>query len=221
MFAKIIGMTAVIVGLGINPGYAAETKVPTLQQIPGYVDWGGFNWGIGIATSFDVGGSRVNNAVVVNNVVRVDDSTSNVGIGFVLEAHYFLRSSFLGLGGPGSCDVVPLRGGGFSALNCTELAHGPFIAIEVGNGNKSTPAADGLITAYALGWMVGMRHPSFPLNSVTKTASWNIGVGLRVSPNGKVLGEGLLPNQVLPAGDSIRYKNEPRYGLMLMSTFSF
>ena len=32
----------------------------------------------------------------MNNIVRVSDSTSNVGIGLVLEAHYFLRSYFLG-----------------------------------------------------------------------------------------------------------------------------
>jgi hypothetical protein len=53
------------------------------------------------------------------------------------------------------------------------------------------------------------------------TAGWNVGLGLRVTPNGKVLGDGLVANQFLPAGDSIRYKTEPRYGLMLMSTFSF
>lgn len=225
MFTKIIGVAAVIVGLGVNPGYAAEVKTPPLQQLPGYVDWGGFNWGLGISTNFDIGGGRVNSAVPVNNIVRVEDSTSNVGIGFVLEAHYFLRTSLFGLAGGAGCDPrrdgVALRDGGFALPNCTELAHGPFIAIEVGNGTKSTPGADGLITGYAIGWMVGMRHPSFPLNTVTKTSSWNIGVGLRVSPDGKVLGDGLVANQALQVGDSIRYKKEPRYGVMLMSTFSF
>ena len=215
MFAKIIGTTAVIVGLGINPGYAAE-KV-AVPKDTGYVNWGGIGWGIGIATNFDVGGARVNNATVVNNVVRVDDATSNVGISFVLEAHYFLRDHFFGFGGQEACTRTIVG----SLINCTELAHGPFVAIEVGGGTSATPAANGPITGYAIGWMVGMRHPSYPLNSVTKTASWNIGVGLRVSPNGKVLGDGLVANQFLPAGDSIRYKNEPRYGLMLMSTFSF
>ena len=119
--------------------------------------------GIGIAASFDVGGGRVNEAVLVNNIVRVTNSTSNVGIGLILEAHYFLRSDFFGLGrGRAGCDLrdrVPLRGGGYALPNCTELAHGPFIAIEVGNGAKSALSADSMITGYALGWMVGMRHP--------------------------------------------------------------
>src|SRR5262245_51719402 len=97
MFAKIIGMTAVIVGLGINSEYAADTK-GTTQKDSGYTSWAGFNWGLGIATNFDVGGARVNNATVVNNIVRVDDTTGNVGISFVLEAHYFLRDSLFGPG---------------------------------------------------------------------------------------------------------------------------
>ena len=66
-----------------------------------------------------------------------------------------------------------------------------------------------------------MRHPSFPLNAVTKTSSWNIGVGLRVSPNGKVLGDGIVANQAIQVNDSVRFKTEPRYGLLVMSTFSF
>ena len=70
-----------------------------------------------------------------------------------------------------------------------------------------------------MGWMVGMRHPSF--TAISKTSSWNVGLGLRVSPNGKVLGDGIVANQALAAGDAMRFKTEPRYGLMLMSTFSF
>jgi len=182
---------------------------------PEVVKYGGIGWGIGIATNFDVGGARVNNATVVNNIIRVDDTTTNVGISFVLEAHYFLRETFLPFGDPRSCTETDRRNGSF--INCTELAHGPFVAIEVGGGSSAAPAATGPITGYAMGWMVGMRHPNLPLT----TASWNLGVGLRVTPNGKVLGDGLVANQVLPTGDALRYKNEPRYGLMLMSTFSF
>ncbi len=52
--------------------------------------WGGIGWGIGAAADFDLGGRRVTKAVAVNNIVRVDAS-GDVALGFVLEAHYFLR----------------------------------------------------------------------------------------------------------------------------------
>jgi hypothetical protein len=180
------------------------------------VDWAGLGWGLGIATNFDVGGRRVNTASVINNVIRVEDNSSNVSVSFVLEAHYFLRDYLFGFGGKDACTQT-----GRSSYNCTELAHGPFVAVEVGGGSAASPAANGPITGYAMGWMVGMRHPSLIPALASPTASWNVGVGLRVSPNGKVLGDGLVANQALPAGDSIRYKTEPRLGVMLVSTFSF
>ena len=103
-------------------------------------------------------------------------------------------------------------------LNCTELAHGPFVAIEFGGGNTAG-ATNGPISGYAIGWMVGMRHP---WDDPTRKSSWNFGLGVRVTPAGKVLGDGINANQALPAGETaIRYKQEPRYGVMLMSTFSF
>ncbi len=199
---------------------AANPPVPmVVMQQPKVVDWAGLGWGLGIATNFDVGGRRVNTASVINNVVRIEDNSSNVSVSFVLEAHYFLRDYFFGFGSKDACTVSTVRGR--SVLNCTELAHGPFVAIEVGGGSSASPAANGPITGYAMGWMVGMRHPSLIPEIASPTASWNVGVGLRVSPNGKVLGDGLVANQTLPAGDSIRYKTEPRLGVMLMSTFSF
>lgn len=199
---------------------AANPPVPVVvMQQPKVVDWAGLGWGLGIATNFDVGGRRVNTASVINNVVRIEDSSSNVSVSFVLEAHYFLRDYFFGFGSKDACTVSTV--GGRSVLNCTELAHGPFVAIEVGGGSSASPAANGPITGYAMGWMVGMRHPSLIPEIASPTASWNVGVGLRVSPNGRVLGDGLVANQALPAGDSIRYKTEPRLGVMLVSTFSF
>jgi hypothetical protein len=193
---------------------AATPPVVVVQQK--VVDWAGFGWGLGIATNFDVGGRRVNTASVINNIVRVEDNSSNVSVSFVLEAHYFLRDDLFGLAGKDACTVR-----GRSPFNCTELAQGPFVAIEVGGGSSASPAANGPITGYAMGWMVGMRHPSLIPEIASPTASWNVGVGLRVSPNGKVLGDGLVANQALPVGDSIRYKTEPRLGVMLLSTFSF
>jgi len=185
-----------------------------LLQRYGVTNWGGLGWGIGIATSFDVGGARAVNAAVVNNIVRVSDASSNVNVGFVLEAHYFLRGHLLGFGAGTPCAV-----GGTPTLNCTELAHGPFVALEIGGGSSAAPAASGPITAFAMGWMVGMRHPGY---APTNNSSWNFGVGLRVDPKAQVLGDGIVANQPLPPGETtIRYKTIPRYGVMLLSSFSF
>jgi hypothetical protein len=143
--------------------------------------------------------------------VRVTDSSTNVNVGFVLEAHYFLKAKETG--GNYCQSTTPLL-----LLNCNDWATGPFVAIEVGGGTSATPAASGPITGYALGWMVGMHHPTA---SLSPTSSWNFGVGLRVDPKSQVLGDGLVANQPLPVGDSIRFKTEPRLGVMLLSSFSF
>jgi hypothetical protein len=66
--------------------------------------WGGLGFGIGIATDFNVsGGTRLgttDTAVAVvpaqpGGIVRVNEAR-NVGVGVVLEAHYFLRDYLVG-----------------------------------------------------------------------------------------------------------------------------
>lgn len=169
------------------------------------------------------------NATVVNNIVRSTDTSSNVDVGFVLEAHYFLKawplvgdsSVYNGLlnrqmAPPGLC----VDNSGTPIPTCTEVALGPFVAIEVGGGSSATPAATGPITGYALGAMVGFHQPS-PKGQTPNTRSWNFGVGLRIDPKAQLLGDGLTVNAPLPTGDSIRYKTEPRPGIMLLSSFSF
>ena len=193
---------------------SAQADPPTARPPanPRNFEWGGLGWGIGVATNFDIGGRRVGTADIVNNLVRVKDASSNVGVSFVLEAHYFLRDYQFKFGNS-NCEV-----GTFNYYNCTEVAHGPFVALEVGGGSSAKPGADGIISALAMGWMVGLRHPS----TDNDYSSWNFGLGLRVTPNSQVLGDGVIANQPLPAGETvIRYKTEPRYGVMLMSSFSF
>lgn len=192
---------------------AADGSTPVNQSSSSNTTWGGIGWGIGIATDIDTGGARVASASVVNNIVRITDSSSNVGIGFVLEAHYFFRDWTLPFMKNG-CNSA-----GADPLNCTDAALGPFVAIEVGDGSNATPAANGPITAYAMGLMAGFRHPNLP--GAAPNSSWNFGVGLRVDPKAQVLGDGLVADQPLPAGDSIRFKTEPRLGIMLLSSLSF
>jgi hypothetical protein len=188
---------------------AVPVPVAVQEDTYGTVTWGGLHWGVGVAANFDIQrGSRVVTAVTTppNNTVRITDSSADVGIGFVLEAHYFFRNEDV----TGRCRPRDPW--------CKQWGHGPFVAIEVG-GTSSTPDAKGPITAYALGWMVGIRQPGL---TDSHTSSWNFGVGLRVDPKARILGEGIVPNQPLPPGETeIRFKTVARYGLMLLSSFSF
>jgi hypothetical protein len=113
------------------------------------------------------------------SIVRVTDTSGNVGVSFVLEAHYFVKEW---LPQPQCID-----------FNCNEYAIGPFVAIEVGGGATATPTT-GPITGYALGVMVGLHHPTTdpkPANS-----SWNFGVELRVDPSATVFSDGVRANHL-------------------------
>jgi len=189
-----------------------NTKQLAVSTAYGDTSWQGLNWGVGIATNFGLGGKRVKAAQIDNaNIVRVTES-GNVGVSFVLEAHYFVKEWFPF---PGCRD-----------LNCSDYAIGPFVALEVGGGTNATPSGDNNpITGYALGLMLGMHRPN-PSAGDSKLAnsSWNFGVGLRVDPSAQVLADGVAANRPPPPGimtNDQLFKKEPRYGIMLLSSFSF
>ena len=193
-------------GLFAQPTLAAEDSKT----------WAGIGWGLGIAANFDIGGKRINDAQIVNGITRVIDASSNATVGFVLEAHYFFKDWPLP-SVPGGCLPIP----SFYQYRCTDMATGPFVAVEVGGGSKATTDA-GPITAYALGWMVGFHHINPNLKTDTNTSSWNLGIGLRVDPQAKTLGDGFIPNLPPPAGETaIRFKTQGRVGVIVLSSFSF
>src|ERR1700688_311127 len=101
-----------------TPGAATGAATP--------VSWSGLNWGLGLAADFDIGGARVSNASIVNGIVRLNDTSSNVGVSFVLEAHYFLRDKPLmsPYAAPGECSGT-VNPRDLSFINCTEMAWGP------------------------------------------------------------------------------------------------
>jgi hypothetical protein len=171
----------------------------------------GLGFGLGISVSADLSRqSHIREAVQVNNIVRIKD-TEDVTVGFVLEAHYFFFQGHFG--------SIPL------APNLSwdrPWGTGPFVAIEIGGGGTTS---NNPVSAYALGWMVGFKEPPY-YNATSKkyeqsNLSWNLGLGLRVDPGARVLGDGLVANQPLPPMDQIRYKTSPRYGLMVVSSFGF
>lgn len=84
---------------------------------------------------------------------------------------------------------------------------GPFVAIQ--------PGTDDIIQAGALGMMIGFRRPG-------TSSSFNIGVGVVIDPDTQILGDGLVKDQPLPAGETeIRYKEESQVGLVILTSFTF
>ena len=76
--------------------------------------------------------------------------------------------------------------------------------------------------------MVGFRRLTpLPAGSPAQTQadnnSWNFGVGFHVNPKATVLGDGIVANMPLPAGENnpVRLNSEPRYGVMLLTSYGF
>ena len=167
---------------GARVADAPSADSVTTGQAPKPLD--GLGFGAGVALSF--GQSRVNSAVAVgpNNVVRVTDS-SNALAGIVFETHH----SFV----PPATQLLG------SALPIT-WGHGPFVAVDA---STSTTTNSALVAGISFGWMVGFRKLT-PQGSgvVADNNSWNFGVGLRVDPKATVLGDGIVANMPLPAGET-------------------
>ncbi|MGB5181249.1 MAG: hypothetical protein WBO12_03550 [Xanthobacteraceae bacterium] len=179
-----------------------DTPPPPAKQ-----NFGGLSFGVGLGLTLNVQNtSRVSQASVINGIVRVTQTDDAIA-GIVLESHYFF---------------VPSRPFLWSNVPAGAWGRGPFVAIQASTGGSSS-----VVTAYGLGWMIGFREPTWTYTNGGWTASygsssWNFGVGLRVDPQAQVLGDGIVANQPLPAGEtSVRFKTVPRYGIMLVSSFSF
>ena len=197
---------------------------PSDPSAPVTEKFGGLTLGVGLALNFNAQrGRAVSSASVVNGIVRVsgvDDTTASL----LLESHYFF---------------VPNHW--FFSVAPGAWGHGPFVGIianVTGTNNSSTSsnatnaatASNGIISGYALGWMIGFREPTWTQNtaktawipSYNGSASWNFGIGFSVNPNAQTLGDGLSANAPLPAGETaIRFKSQPLYGVILVSSFSF
>jgi hypothetical protein len=155
----------------------------------------GFKFGIGAAITTNRRSNAIKDAVVDSKgIVRVtrQDETS---VGYVLEAHYFF---------------VPERS--FLNLTTGNWGIGPFVAIQGGDETA--------LSGLGFGLMIGFRQPT--INPISNTnLSWNFGIGAIYDPSIKALGNGLVADRPLPAGDSLRTTEVGSWGLMLMSSFNF
>jgi len=97
---------------------------------------------------------------------------------------------------------------GFLGVGSGMWGAGPFVALQ--------PGTDEIIEAIGLGLMVGFRR------SAESTESFNLGVGLVVDPNVRVLGDGIREGQPIPAGETgVRYKETSQKGVLVIASFSF
>lgn len=86
--------------------------------------------------------------------------------------------------------------------------HGPFVAVQ--------PGSERVIEAVGGGWMAGF------LKNRATGESWNIGVGLLVTPSVRVLGDSITANKALPTNETtIRYKYQSQIGGLAMISFTF
>lgn len=161
----------------------------------GQTTFGGMTFGTGLSVAFNRG-SSISNAEVINGLVRVTEETPAVAR-IVLETHYLFTCANGEKGnwcGKGS--------------HLESSGHGPFLAIQPGQAD--------LIQAIGMGWMLAFRHKE------GDTKSWNIGLGYMVDPKVKVLGDGIVANQPLPAGETqVRFKITARYSWFLVSSYTF
>jgi hypothetical protein len=85
---------------------------------------------------------------------------------------------------------------------------GPFVALQMGG--------EDIIDAMGGGIMISVRR-----SDEDKLGSVNLGFGVVVDPNVQVLGDGIEANEVLPAGDSIRFKETVQVGALFLVSFGF
>lgn len=155
----------------------------------------GFKFGVGIALTTDTGSEAVvRNADVFNGVVRVlDEDDQQVRVMF--ESHFFLTPDM----------PLPLAGN-----PADEWGFGPFIAFQAGE--------EQIISSIGLGVMLGFKRDK----NTDAGDSFNIGLGIFVEPNSQILGDGIIANQPLPAGETeVRYKEEAQVSWGILTSFSF
>lgn len=160
--------------------------------------FGKLGFGLGVGSVITIGRDRISSATTDGTgIVRIDKE-ENFTPGVFLESHLLLKTCEWGW--DAICGEEEAK---------SRWANGPFISL--------TPGEAPLIKAVGIGWMIGYRYS----DDKDSKRSFNFGVGLAIQPNSKTLGDGLNPNQPLPAKDTIRYQDRTLAGLIFMISHAF
>lgn len=160
----------------------------------------GFNFGVAMGVIIKAGKRNLVQSASLdpNGLVRIErdnDTTANL----ILESHYFFTPDVRII------NVEPKNWG-----------IGPFIAVQ--------PGTDNIIQSIGGGLMVGFKRASLMLKDVARDRgdSFNLGFGVMVNPNSKVLGDGIQKNQPLPGAETvIRLKTTTEMGYLVTFSYSF
>lgn len=188
-------------------GQRAENAGTDSAPATGRQNFGGLDLGIGLSFTADLGNiDRISKASVVAGTVRVDDQNDNRAR-IMLESHYFFTPcNFRLFGLRNGCDEAE-KGKFVARPKDARWGIGPFVAIQ--------PGTDNIIDAIGMGIMIGARREG-------GTQSFNLGFGLVVDPDTRVLGDGIIANQPLPMGETdVRYRETSQKGFLILTSFSF
>ncbi len=186
--------------VGLEKTVGSESETRKLQEIADK-RFAGFNFGVALGLVAKAGKRDLvqSASLDANGIVRIDRD-NNTSANLILESHYFFtpNKSFLGL--------VDAKNWGF----------GPFIAVQ--------PGTDVIIQSVGCGLMTGFKRSSIIGQDLARDRgdSFNIGIGMMINPNAKVLGDGIQKNQPLPAGEtSVRLRTTTEAGWLVTFSYSY
>ncbi len=185
--------------------YKAQTKqlIDTNKKITGK-NFFGTNFGVGLSYTQDLGRrDRIGEASLdTAGIVRVDEE-KNGNARLVLESHFLSECAWSNSNNNNGASELNVAGG-------IKYGCGLFVAAQLGS-------SDALIEAVGGGIMFG-----FQPNEWDDNRSFNIGFGVMVDPDTKVLGDGVSANGRLPAGETeVRTKQATQLGFMILFSYSW
>lgn len=163
-----------------------------LAKLKADEDFGKFGFGAGLSLTIDLGSKDRIAEAQIVNGIVRVTDQNNAIARLLLETHFLFKP----------------EGNGPFGIAHNMWGIGPFVAVQ--------PGEERIIEAVGLGLMIAFRREE------TKTDSFNIGVGLMMDPNTRVLGDGFVANAAPPNGEEeVRYRETAQKGLILMTSFSF
>lgn len=196
---ELLTQAAVAAKASIDKAVETTSEIKRLKDLSDE-RFAGFNFGVAMGVIIKAGKRNLVQTASLdpNGLVRIErdnDTTANL----ILESHYFFTPDVH------IFNVEPKNWG-----------IGPFIAVQ--------PGTDNIIQSIGGGLMVGFKRASLMLKDVARDRgdSFNLGFGVMVNPNSKVLGDGIQKNQPLPGAETvIRLKTTTEMGYLVTFSYSF